>query len=147
MIFALRIHFLSAVMSRSSTVTSSGMVCDRSYTVEWSDDLTSVTSNDNASYWRGYLGYPAVAVLLTIGSLHADETIVALFAGVPWHKLNRRFKRDYDAAVDSVLGALAESGVDRDRVAAEVDAVLAQLAALELQRPPRRRRPPTASRS
>ena len=120
---------------------------DRSYTVEWSDDLTSVTSNDNASYWQGYLGYPALAVLLTIGALHADEAVVALFAGVPWHELNRRFKRDYDAAVDSVLAALAEDGVDRHRVVAEVDAVLAQLAALEPQRPPRSRRPPRASRS
>jgi hypothetical protein len=121
-------------------VESSGR--DRSYTVEWSDDLTAVGSNDNASYWQGYLGYPAVAVLLTVGALHADGAIVGLLAGVPWHELNARFKRDYDAAVDSVLADLEEQGADRARIVAEVDAVMAQLAALELQRPPRRRRPP-----
>ncbi len=121
-------------------VESSGR--DRSYTVEWSDDLTSVASNDNASYWQGYLGYPAVAVLLTVGALHADEAIVGLLAGVPWHELNARFKRDYDAAVDSVLTGLEEQGAERARIVAEVDRVMAQLAALGLQRPPRRRRPP-----
>ncbi len=63
---------------------------------------------------------------------------------MPWHELNARFKRDYDAAVDSVLADLEEQGADRARIVAEVDAVMAQLAALELQRPPRRRRPPQA---
>jgi hypothetical protein len=124
----------------SATVTSSGG--DKTYDVGWSDDDRTVTANDNASYWQGYLGYPAVAVLLTVGALHADGAIVGLLAGVPWHELNARFKRDYDAAVDSVLADLEEQGADRARIVAEVDAVMAQLAALELQRPPRRRRPP-----
>ena len=137
-----RVHLLDG---RRAEVESSGR--DRSYTVEWNDDLTSVTSNDNASYWQGYLGYPAVAVLLTLGALRADRATVDLFAGVPWHELNARFRRDYDAAVDSVLATLAEGGVERDRVVAEVDAVLAQLAALGLQRPPRARRPPRAGHS
>jgi hypothetical protein len=126
--------------ARRATVTSSDG--SKSYEVETSADGREIASNDNASYWQGYLGYPAVAVLLTVGALHADGAIVGLLAGVPWHELNARFKRDYDAAVDSVLADLEEQGADRARIVAEVDAVMAQLAALELQRPPRRRRPP-----
>ena len=80
------------------------------------------------------------------GALHADAGIVGLLAGVPWHELNARFKRDYDAAVDSVLAGLAERGADRARIVAEVEGVMAQLAALELERPPRRRRPPQSRR-
>jgi hypothetical protein len=105
-----------------------------------------VAANDNASYWQGYLGYPAVAVLLTVGALRADEAIVGLFAGVPWHELNARFKRDYDAVVDSVLTSLEERSADRARIVAEVDGVMAQLAALELARPARGRRPPQGRR-
>ncbi len=121
-------------------VDSSGR--DRTYSVEWSADLGAIAANDNASYWRGYLGYPAVAVLLAIGALHADESVVGLLAGVPWHDLNVRFKRDYDAAVDSVLADLEQKGADRAGIVAEADGVLTQLAALGLERPARRRRPP-----
>ena len=123
-------------------VESSGR--DRRYIVEWSADLTSITANDNASYWQGYLGYPAIAVLLAIGALQADGAIVGLFAGVPWHDLNVRFKRDYAAAVDSVLSGLEERGADRGRIEQEVEGVLARLARLSLERPPRGRRPPRA---
>ena len=116
---------------------------ERRYTVEWSADPLAITANDNASYWQGYLGYPAVAVLLAIGALRADGTVVDLLAGVPWHDLNAGFKRDYAAAVDSVLTGLALQGADRSRIEGEVEGVLAQLAALDPQRPPRRRRPPS----
>jgi hypothetical protein len=115
---------------------------ERTYTVEWSADLGSVTANDNASYWQGYLGYPIVAVLLTIGVLRADARIVGQLAGVPWHEVNARFRRDYDAALDSVLTAIALRGADRARIASEADSVMAQLATLELDRPGRGRRPP-----
>ena len=126
----------------SAEVRSSGR--DRTYTVEWSADLGTVTANDNASYWQGYLGYPIVAVLLTLGVLRADEHVVGQLAGIQWHELNARFKRDYDAAVDSVLTALARQGADRARIEAEVAGVMAQLATLELERTGRGRRPPKA---
>jgi len=124
----------------SAEVESSGR--DRRYVVEWSLDPLSITANDNASYWQGYLGYPAIAVLVAIGALQADRAIVDLLAGVPWHDLNARYRRDYAAAVDSVLSDLERRGADRARIEGEVTGVLAQLAALEPARPPRRRRPP-----
>ena len=94
----------------SATVTSSRR--DKAYDVEWSDDGRTVTANDNASYWQGYLGYPIVAVLLARGELHAADAAVEAMAGVPWHDLNRRFKRDYEAAVAQALGELAARGGD-----------------------------------
>jgi len=124
----------------TAEVVSSGG--DRTYTVEWTDDVAAVTSNDNASYWQGYLGYPIVAVLLTLGRLTADEAVVRAFAGVPWHDLNARFKRDYDAVVEHVLATLGGHGPARAHIVAEVDQVMAGLEALDLQRPGRGRRPP-----
>ena len=76
--------------------------------------------------------------------LHADAQVVGQLAGVPWHDVNARFRRDYDAALDSVLTAIARREVDRARIAAEADSAMAQLAALELDRPGRGRRPPRA---
>ena len=94
----------------SATVTSSGG--DRTYDVGWSDDGRTVTANDNASYWQGYLGYPIVAVLLARGVLHAGDDVVAALAGVPWHDLNKQYRRDYDAAVAHVLEGLPAAARD-----------------------------------
>ena len=126
----------------TATVASSGG--DKTYDVAWAEDGRTVTANDNASYWQGYAGYPIVAVLLVLDRLHADEAAVTAMAGVAWHDLNRRFKRDYEAAVAQVLGDLAGRGGDPALVEREVAAVLRQLSALDLGREGRGRRPPTA---
>jgi hypothetical protein len=123
----------------SATVTSSGG--DRAYDVEWSEDGRTVAANDNASYWQGYAGYPILAVLLARGELHTGEDVIRALAGVHWHELNKRFKRDYDAAVAHVLAGLPDDGADAATIEAAVDDVLRQLAALDLQRGPRRRPP------
>jgi hypothetical protein len=126
----------------SATVTSSRG--DRTYDVEWSEDGRAIAANDNASYWQGYLGYPVLAVLLERGELHAGEDVVRALAGVPWHDLNKRFKRDYDAAVAQVLAGLPAGGPDAGEVQEDVDGVMEQLAGLDLQRSGRGRRPPKA---
>jgi hypothetical protein len=126
----------------SATVISSGG--DKSYDVQWSEDGRTIAANDNASYWQGYLGYPALAVLLERGELHAGEDIVRALAGVPWHDLNKRFKRDYDAAVTHVLGGLPAGAPSAAEIEQAVNDVLEQLAALDLQRAGRGRRPPKA---
>ena len=117
---------------------------DKTYDVQWSDDGHTVTANDNASYWQGYLGYPILAVLLARGELRADASAVTAMGGVPWHDLNERFKRDYEGAVALALSELAGRGGDPALVEREVAAVLEQLGALDLRRAGRGRRPPAA---
>ncbi len=124
---------------RATVRSSNG---EKTYTVEWTGDLEAVTSNDNASYWQGYLGYPIVAVLIAEGKVQVDQTVTAALAGIDWNELNTRFKRDYDAAVAHVLDQLAERGEDDVRIIREVDGVMDQLAGLGLERPGRGRRPP-----
>jgi len=126
----------------AATVTSSRG--DKTYDVQWSDDGHTVTANDNASYWQGYLGYPILAVLLARGELRADPSAVTAMAGVPWHDLNKRNKRDYEATVAQVLEEAGTHGGDPSLVEREVAAVLEQLRALDLQRAGRGRRPPAA---
>lgn len=124
----------------SATVLSSNGA--KTYDVEWSEDGRTIASNDNASYWQGYLGYPALAVLLERGLLQAGEDEVRALAGVPWHDLNTQYKRDYDAAVAHVLAGLPDGAPGPEVIERAVDDVLEQLAALDLQRAGRGRRPP-----
>jgi hypothetical protein len=126
----------------SATVTSSGG--DKTYDVEWSADGRTIAANDNASYWQGYLGYPALAVLLERGELRTGEDVVRALAGLPWHDLNKRFKRDYDAAVAEVLAGLPSESPGAAEIQGAVDEVMNQLAGLDLQRSGRGRLPPKA---
>jgi len=114
---------------------------DKTYDVKWSDDMREITSNDNASYWQGYMGYPIIAVLMQTGRLSFEPRIAQLLAGVPWHSVNKQFKRDYDKAINHVLDGIEANGGDRTEIVREVEKIYGQLDALNLQRSQRRRRP------
>src|SRR5437868_15476490 len=74
---------------RRARVTSSEG--SKTYEVETTADLREISSNDNASYWQGYLGYPAIAVLLARGAYRPPATVVDALAGVAWKDLYRRY--------------------------------------------------------
>ena len=81
----------------------------KTYTVTWSDDATVYTSNDNATFWQLYPGYPVIAVLMLQGKLplHTPSTID--MAGVNWTAINAAHRRDYAAALENVI---EERGLD-----------------------------------
>lgn len=112
--------------------SSSGAKC---YTVRWSDDRREFTADDSASFWQGYTGYPIIAVLLALGEIPYDPALARPLAGVPWKALNVRFKRDYGAAVDSVLGDIPEAAAIR----AEAARIYTRLAELNLRKPERKK--------
>ncbi|MBI5569578.1 MAG: hypothetical protein HY914_06490 [Desulfomonile tiedjei] len=114
----------------------------KTYLVEWSEDLRQITSNDNASYWQGYTGYPIVAVLMQLGRLDFSKDAAALLSGIPWKQLNRRFRNDYAKAIATVLDDLEAKGTPRETITAEVDRIVVQLEGLRLEKLPRRKRPP-----
>jgi len=119
---------------RAEVVSSSG---DKVYTVTWSADGRRFSANDNASTWQGYTGYPIIAVLLATGRIPFDRAVAEPLAGVPWHDLNARFKRDYDAAVESVLQEIDDRGGDHTAIKQAVEEIYRALAGLELERGPR----------
>jgi hypothetical protein len=120
---------------RAEVVSSSG---DKIYSVEWSEDGRRISSNDNASTWQGYAGYPIIAVLLATGRISCDPAVAGPLAGVPWHELNERFKRDYSAAVEGVLQEIERRGGDRKAIELEAQVIYRQLEELRLERGPRR---------
>ncbi len=126
----------------ASVLSSDGT---KTYTVEWSGDLRRITSNDNASYWQRYIGYPIIAVLMKLGNLDFDETVAQALSGIAWKQVNRKFRNDYDKAVESVLLNLDWGSGLRQTVVSEVDRIFAQLEKLDLEALPRRRRPPKSS--
>jgi hypothetical protein len=139
---------LSTVADQRVTITGLTMAQiqssshDKTYDVVWSEDMREITSNDNASYWQGYIGYPIIAVLLKLGKLSFNTHIAELLAGVPWKAVNDQFKRDYDKAINHVLDQLEAKGGNRREIAQEVEKIYEQLGALGLQGAQRRHQPP-----
>lgn len=80
----------------AGTVLSSDR--SKTYDVRWNAATNTVSCNDNASVWQGYIGYPAVAYLMRIGELAFDAQLSAAFAGIEWKKLNTRL-RDHSKVI------------------------------------------------
>ena len=84
--------------NQATVISSNGM---KIYTVKWKDK--DYASNDNATFWQGYPGYPVLAVLMLQNKLNYNKEIVNLFKDINWHELNEKYKRNYDQTVETVL--------------------------------------------
>jgi hypothetical protein len=129
--------------ARRAFVTSSDGT--KTYEVETTDDGREISSNDNASFWQGYLGYPAIAVMIVRGLIpRPDEAAVTALAGVAWKELNTRYRNDYDRTLEEVIRRAADRGCDADAIRAAAAAVLEEVRRLAPRQGPRRR-PPRAN--
>lgn len=127
-----RVHLLGP--RRAEVASSSG---ERTYSLTWSEDAGTFSSNDNASYWHNSMGYPIIAVLLARGQLDYDPALAVALAGIPWKRLVDANRHDYDQAVEVALRGIEERGGDRAAITAHVDAIYEQLGNLKLERGPR----------
>jgi hypothetical protein len=122
------------------TVTSSGG--DKKYRVTWKEDETvagpviMITSNDNASFWQGYTGYPIIAVLMIIKKITFDSGLLLHFKGVSWNEINKRYRNDYAKAADEVLSKVEKDAVQK--IKPEVESIYRQLEVLKPARMPGR---------
>ncbi len=97
----------------------------KQYTVTWEDGVYA--SDDNATWWAGYPGYPVIAVWMLQGFLPCEEAFARQFAGVPWNELNAKYKRKYDRALKEVM---TERGMDEPKTLEELRRIHEQLSRL-----------------
>lgn len=126
-----------------ASVTSSDG--EKTYTVEADYANHVISANDNASFWQGYLGYPAIAVLLLLGLFDPSPQTLSALAGVPWKVLNTNYRNDYDRALEDVFTRAAASGFAPEAIRLEAEAVFEALRAYGPQRG-RRLKPPATPR-
>jgi len=113
----------------------------KAYTVIWEGDTYS--SNDNASYWQGYMGYPLIAVLMEQSRVPYDVDTAAYFKGINWKERNAVHRNKYDKVVAEIMTELEKEGVDHEAVVREVQKVYAALKSLDIEYK-RGKRPPKA---
>lgn len=119
-----RVQLVSNVEAR--VIGSDGT---RVYRVLWDGGL-GITSNDNGSMYKGYLGYPSIAFLMLKGVLPYDEKLAEALKGIPWRELNEKF-RSYSATENYVRELLAERGISWAYVEAFIDKVLSEIKRLK----------------
>jgi hypothetical protein len=122
----------------AAVTSSSG---GKTYQVETTSDGREISSNDSASYWQGYLGYPAIAVLIERGFYRAPANVTDALAGIPWQEINRRNRNNYAKTLAEVDKQIEENGHDPDAVRSEAEALLEYLTKLRPRRGTRRRPP------
>lgn len=125
--------------NNEALVTSSNGA--KTYTVSCEDNIYH--SNDNATYWQGYAGYPIIAVLMLQGKISFDQKLADNFTSVNWNEVNAKFKRNYAKAASEVI---KEKRLDEKEVMAELEKVYRALKDLPITIKRGALRPPKASK-
>ncbi len=94
------------VVESSAKVFSSSR--NKFYTVNFEPSTQSIMVNDNASYFQGYLGYPAIAFLMVIGEIRYSSSVSDMLKGIPWKDLNQKFKNDFEETIEYILVSKTE---------------------------------------
>lgn len=125
----------------TAEVTSSAG--NKKYQIEWSADLKTFSSNDNASFYVGYAGYPIIAVLLNLGVIAYKPSVAQKLANIKWKELNTKHKNDFDRAVEEALSSLSPD--ERSELESEISRIYAELEGLQLEKGVRRVPPKEAA--
>ena len=101
---------------------------EKRYLVKFSGDQYS--SDDNATFWRGYAGYPVLAVLMLQGKLPYDSEEAGKWKNINWTQLNKKYRNNYEEAVKEVA---AERGIDLSESAKAANKVMEALETLPIE--------------
>lgn len=104
---------------------------EKQYTVLFHENLYQ--SNDAATYWQGYPGYPIIAVWLIQKRLCVDETILPYFKAIPWHQLNEQYHRKYDQVLEALYQKWEKEGIDVAHIRQEIQTIYETMKTLDVE--------------
>lgn len=104
----------------------------KSYTVKYDSDKNAIIANDNGSYWQGYLGYPSITYLMSIGLIKYDNKIAIAFKNIEWKKLNTQFKNNYEKTNAYALEQAKKNGYDVVDLEKEIKRIYEQIKSLDM---------------
>lgn len=102
---------------------------EKEYLIKWKDN--TYYSNDNSTYWQGYIGYPVIAVLMLQNKLSLNRKITKFFKNINWNKLNKDNKRDYHRSLEQILISTTES--ERKEIEDEINRVYDEIKELNIE--------------
>ncbi|MEZ0290615.1 MAG: hypothetical protein ABWJ42_05945 [Sulfolobales archaeon] len=114
----------------AEVVSSEG---DRVYKVFVDLSRGVVSSSDNGTVYRGYIGYPIISFLMIKGVIPYDKKFSEALKGVRWRELNERYKK-YSLVEQIVFAEAEKRGVSRRELESYVEQVMSILRRMRLFR-------------
>jgi len=111
------------------------------YDVIYDPEQNAIMTDDNGSYWKGYLGYPAIAYLLKLGVLPYQEELALALKDIKWKDINQEFKNDFEKTLTFILEPLDEH--TRANLENYTKSVLDQIIELKLGKLGKKMKPPS----
>lgn len=105
------------------------------YSIEYNKENNIISSNDNGSYWKGYLGYPGIAYLISIGELPIESQLCEQLRDIKWKDINQKFKNDFSKTEEDVIKLFEKRGGDKEMLNKFIDTTLKRFAELNFQKP------------
>ncbi|MFH1452082.1 MAG: hypothetical protein ABIF88_02835 [archaeon] len=102
------------------------------YIIKYSESENAIMTNDNGSYWKGYLGYPGITYLMKIGKIKYAEKFSQALKGIKWKDINQKFKNDFDKTIEYLHKSLVLQGINLKEFGEEIDNILKQIELLNL---------------
>lgn len=102
------------------------------YMVFWDEMKQAIMTNDNGTYWQGYLGYPGLAFLMKIGELEYRKEVAQSLEGIAWKDLNTRFNNRFEKTMEVVWNQTKTNGVTREELEDEVERITERLKQMKL---------------
>ncbi len=112
------------------------------YEIEYDPETNSIMCNDNASYFVGYLGYPAIAFLMAKKVIEYDKKLEAAFEGIRWKDINTKYKNDFKKTKEYALLVAEDRGFNRREMEAETENIFEQIKTLNLKHLGKKKKPP-----
>ncbi len=102
---------------------------EKEYLVKWKGNI--YYSNDSATYWQGYPGYPILAILMLQNKISLNKNVSNYFKNIDWNKLNKETKRDYKKSLEEILKNLSQK--EKDEINNEMNKVYQELKNLNIE--------------
>jgi hypothetical protein len=113
------------------------------YTILYDPVKNQIMPNDNATWYIGYLGYPAISMLLFLDKINFDASILSYFRDIPFKDINQKYKNDFEQANLEIVDRILTRGLDETKLNTEVDSIYQQLADLKLEQLGQKIQPPS----
>ncbi len=113
------------------------------YTITYNPKTDEIMTNDNATWYVGYLGYPALALLLYLDAIVYDKSILQYFADISFKDINQKYNNDFIKAKVEIDQLLGSRGLNLAYFENVCDVIYEQLVLLKLKPLGPKIKPPT----
>ncbi len=120
-------------------ISSSGL---KRYQVQYNPNTNAITSNDNGSYYQGYLGYPAIAFLLVKRMIPYENTMLSWLEEISWKDINQKHKNDFQKTEERVRQTVIDRGGDLLKLDQVIDRIAQDISELNIKKLKSNLKPP-----